>query len=145
MNVSRRQFFSFLGAGAAATALPGCVCPPPAKRCARAKIALQLYSIGKYIAGTKDKSGKVIVPGVGLEKALENVAAIGYKGVEFAGYYGFDAKALRSMLANAGLKACGTHISTAAYGLDTKAWTYDPEVLKKTCEFNLGYGNNLII
>ena len=145
MNVSRRQFFELLGAGAAATALPGCICPPP-RACGRAKIALQLYSIKNYIGGVTDKAtGKVLVPGVGLERALEHVAAIGYKGVEFAGYYGHDAKALRAALANAGLKACGTHVSNTMYGMDTKKWTFDPEVLKKTCEFNLGYGNNLVI
>ena len=144
MNVSRRQFFSFLGIGTAAAALPGCITAPTGMG-NRAKIALQLYSIGEYIVGKKDKAGKVVVPGVGLAKALENVSAIGYKGVEFAGYYGFDAKALRKMLDDAGLRACGTHIATTDYGLDTEAWTYDPEVLKKTCEFNLAYGNNLLI
>jgi len=144
MNVSRRQFFSFLGAGTAAAALPGCICPP---KCggANPKIALQLYSLKDYIGGKKDKSGKVLVPGVGLEKGLENVAAIGFKGVEFAGYYGFEAKEIRRMLNNAGLKACGTHVATSAYGLDTKTWKYDSEVLKKTCEFNMAYGNNLVI
>jgi sugar phosphate isomerase/epimerase len=136
MNLSRRQFFGFLGTGAATVALPGCLCPPPPK-CGKypQKIALQLYSIGGYIKN------------VGLDRALEDVAAIGFKGVEFAGYhqYGGDAKGLREALANAGLKACGTHVSTAAYGLDTKAWKYDPEVLKKTCAFNMTYGNNVII
>ena len=137
MNVSRRDFFGFLGAGAAATALQGCCCPgkrPP--RSIKAKIALQLYSIKDYIA-----------KGPGLDAALENVAAIGFKGVEFAGYYQYeqDAKGLRKALANAGLKACGTHVNCAAYGLDTKAWTYNPDVLKKTCEFNMAFGNNLII
>ena len=145
MNVSRREFFTFLGAGTAAAALPGCCLPKCAPKRVNAKIALQLYSIGTYIAGKKDKDGKVIVPGVGLEKTLENLAAIGFKGVEFAGYHGADEKQLRKMLANAGLKACGTHVSTAAYGLDTKEWKYNPDTLKKTCEFNLGYGNNLII
>ena len=143
MNVSRREFFAFLGTGTAAVALPGCICAP---KCGgkMPKIALQLYSLKDYIGGVK-KDGQIIKPGVGLEKALENIAAIGFKGVEFAGYYGFDPKALRKMLANAGLKGCGTHVACDAYGLDTKKWTYDPEVLKKTCDFNLGFGNNLII
>ena len=91
MNVSRREFFSILGAGTAAATLPGCLCPSAA-RATRAKIALQLYSIHTYIGGTKDKAtGKVLSPGVGLERALEDIAAIGYRGVEFAGYYGHDA------------------------------------------------------
>lgn len=146
MNISRREFFTGLGLGTAAFALPGCCGPKcaPRKRI-NAKIALQLYSIGTYIAGKKDKNGKVIVPGVGLERALENLAAIGFRGVEFAGYHGFDPKQLRKMLADAGIKACGTHVGCDAYGLNTKEWKYNPDVLKRTCEFNLGYGNNLII
>ena len=81
MNVSRREFFTFLGAGTAAAALPGCCLPKCGPKRVNAKIALQLYSIGTYIAGKKDKDGKVIVPGVGLEKTFENLAAIGFKGV----------------------------------------------------------------
>ena len=149
MNLSRRQFFGFLGTGAAAAALPGCMCPPPPKcgPLTKSQIALQLYSLRKYIGGDKDKSGKVLMQGVGLDRALEDIAAIGYKAVEFAGYYqyGNDPKGLRKALANAGLKACGTHVGNSAYGFDTKTWKYNPDVLKKTCEFNMSYGNNLVI
>ena len=147
MNVSRRQFFGFLGAGTAAAAFPGCITAPTSS-CKRAKIALQLYSLKDYIGGKKDKkTGKVLSAGVGLDKALENVASIGFKGVEFAGYYQYanDPKGLRKALANAGLKACGTHVGNSSYGFDVKAWKYDPEVLKKTCDFNMSYGNNLVI
>lgn len=144
MNVSRRQFISAFGTGAAAMAFPGCVSTSKG-RCGNPRIALQLYSLNRYIGGTKDKAGKILVPGVGLEKALENVAAIGYTGVEFAGYYGFEAKDIRRMLKDAGLAACGTHVNTLAYGLDTKTWKYDVEALKRTCDFNMSYGNNLII
>ena len=146
MNVSRRELFAFLGAGTAAAALPGCCLSRCGMQHAHAKIALQLYSIKDYIGGKRGEDGMVLVPGVGLERALEDIAAIGYRGVEFADYYGFEAKQLRKMLADAGLKACGTHDGTRrAYGLDTTTWTYDPDVLRRTCEFNLGYGNNLII
>ena len=146
MNVSRGEFFGFLGTGAAAVTLPGCICTP--RKCGpkRARIALQLYSLKSYIGGVVDtKTKKVIKPGVGLEKALDVVASIGFKGVEFAGYYDFDAKQLRNMLAASGLKACGTHVSNSQYGFDVKKGTYNPDILKKTCEFNLGYGNNVII
>ena len=143
MNLSRKDFFMLLGAGAAATALPGCVCPP---KCGpkRAKIALQLYSLNGYIAaaGAQPAEGKV-----DLATALNNVAAIGYKGVEFfgGGCFGHEAKAVRAMLADAGLKPCGIHVDNSQYGFNTKTWKFDPEVLKKTCDFNLGFGNNLII
>ena len=58
------------------------------------------------------------------------------KGVEFAGYYGNDAKTLKKMLDDAGLVACGTHVGRGEFS---------PEKIKATCEFNLAYGNNLII
>ena len=76
MNVSRREFFTFLGAGTAAAALPGCCLPQCGPRHIRAKIALQLYSIKNYIGGTKDKDGKVIVPGVGLARAFLNYVGV---------------------------------------------------------------------
>ena len=147
MNISRRQFFTGAGLGAAALAMPGCICAP--RKCGpkNAKLALQLYSLRKYIGGEKNKEGKEIYKGVGLERAFDDIAAIGFTGVEFAGYYQFDndPKGLRKALANAGLKACGTHVSNDQYGFDTKKWTYDPEVLKRTCDFNMSYGNNLVI
>ncbi|MBQ3340919.1 MAG: sugar phosphate isomerase/epimerase [Kiritimatiellae bacterium] len=145
-DITRRGFFELLGASAAAAALDGCCCG--ADCCCggiKAKQALQLYSIRTYIGGKKDKAGNVVKPGVGLAQALKDVAAIGYTGVEFAGYYGCDAKTLKAMLADAGLVACGTHVGNTDYGFDTKEWKFNADVLKKTCEFNLGYGNDLII
>lgn len=134
MNLSRKDFLGGIGAIGAASALQGCCCkmccPSP-----KAKIALQLYSIRYYIGGVKDKNGKVIKSGVGLEKALEDIAKIGYKGVEFAGYYGFDSKQIKKMLDDNGLVACGTHVSNSAFS---------PENVAKTCEFNLGFGNKFI-
>jgi sugar phosphate isomerase/epimerase len=133
MNLSRRHFIGGLGAAGASLALPGCCCCGGAPK---AKVALQLYSIRHYIGGLKDKEGKVLRPGVGLAQTLKDVAAIGYKGVEFAGYYGNDAKTLKAMLDDAGLVACGTHVHKEAFS---------PEKLKETCEYNLAYGNNLLI
>lgn len=126
MNMTRKNFLQALGAAGAVSAIGGCqhFASSP-----KAKIALQLYSIRTYIGGTKDR------PGVGLEKALEDVAKIGYKGVEFAGYYGFKAKELKKMLDDNGLVACGTHVGRNAFS---------PKDVKKTCEFNLGFGNKFI-
>ena len=141
MNFTRREFFGGLGLGAAAVALPGCVCAPKARR-TRAKLALQLYSLNVYVNTVKGADGKV-----DLAKVLANVAAIGYKGVEFfgGGCFGHDAKSVRAALVGAGIKACGIHVDNSAYGFDTKKWTFDPDVLKKTCEFNMSFGNNLVI
>src|SRR6266571_2187668 len=63
--------------------------------------ALQLYSVRNECA--KDLDGTVAA-----------VAKMGYKAVEFAGYYGRDAKALRKLLDDTGLKCCGTHIGIDA-------------------------------
>ena len=136
MNISRRDF---LGALAMTTAA-GCCCP-----CCEGKkvgkLALQLYSLKDYIGG----NAKTGVTGIGLEKALANVAALGFKGVEFAGYYNKKPCELKKMLADNGLAVAGTHVSNDKYGFNMKNFTYDPEVLKKTAEFELGYGNTLVI
>ena len=75
MNLSRRGFLGSLAAAGAASAFGAGTCCTLAG-CKKGQVAVQLYSIHKYI------------PTVGLEKALAEVAKIGYKGVEFAGYYG---------------------------------------------------------
>lgn len=64
-------------------------------------VALQLYSI-------RNDCGK------DFDKALEAVAAMGFKAVEFAGYHNYkdDAKGLRKKLEACGLKAAATHIGT---------------------------------
>lgn len=127
MNLSRRAFLGSMAAAGAASVLPaGCA----TMCCGKGKVgqlAVQLYSIRDYIGGKKK---------VGLAQSLKDVAALGYKGVEFAGYYGNDAKTLKAMLDDAGLVACGTHVGRDAFS---------PANVAKTCEFNLTYGNNLII
>lgn len=135
MNLSRRSFLGTISCAGAAVAAPGCcsfLCCGP-----KAKIALQLYSIHRYIGN------------VGFEKALADVAAIGYTGVEFAGYGKHTAAEIKKMLADNGLTVCGTHVGNSSYGfkIDAKAgkYEYDADVLKKTCEFELAYGNDLVI
>ena len=132
MNINRRSFIGSSFAALSAAALPGCCsfgCT------SKAQVAVQLYSIRSYISGRRIKGGEKI-PGVGLDRALEGIAKIGYKGVEMAGYYGLDAKSIDRMLKANGLVACGTHVGKDAFS---------PEKVKNTCEFNLAYGNNLII
>jgi len=87
------------------------------------KIALQLYSV-------RDDCSR------NFTEVLKSVAEIGYEGVEFAGYYGKNAKELKKMLDDFGLKAAGTHI-----GLDTLLG----DELKKTVEFNHIIGNKFLI
>lgn len=122
MNIDRRGFIGSLVGGAVFAAAPGCcsLC----KSARMGKVALQLYSIRDYIKK------------VGFQKAIEDVAKIGYEAVEFAGYYGFKPGELKRMLSDNGLVACGTHISR---------WDMDENHFAKTCEFNLGFGNTTLI
>ena len=69
-GLSRRELLGLLGATAATTAFSDCVCGKCSCGGINARIALQLYSIKDYI-----KSGP------GLDRALEDIAAIGYGGV----------------------------------------------------------------
>src|SRR5207247_3345861 len=84
---------------------------------------LQLYSVRNECA--KDLDGTVAA-----------VAKMGYKAVEFAGYHGRDAKSLRKLLDDVGLKCCGTHI-----GLDTLLG----DNLPKALEFNHTLDARLLI
>ncbi len=59
---------------------------------------LQLYSVRDL---SKDS----------LEEAVEKVAKLGYKSVEFAGFMGRTAEQVNEMLANNGVQICGTHSS----------------------------------
>ena len=135
MNINRRSFLGSSFAALSAASLPGCcsLCCAP-----KAQVAVQLYSIRTYIMGKRLKDGKYAPGGVGLEKALEEVARIGYKGVEMvtANFRGQTSKSIDRMLKSNGLVACGVHVGKEAFG---------PDKVKETCEFNLGFGNNLII
>jgi sugar phosphate isomerase/epimerase len=87
-------------------------------------VGVQLYSVRSIAAGD--------LPGT-----LAGIKKIGYEGVEFAGYYKNDAKTLRQMLDDNGLKCCGTHI-----GLQTMLG----DALQPTIEFNRILGNqNLVV
>lgn len=86
-------------------------------------IGLQLYSVREDAA--KDLSG-----------VLKAVAAMGYAGVEFAGYYGHSAVDIRKMLDDNGLKCCGGHI-----GIDLLLG----DALAATVEFQQVLGNKFLI
>ena len=139
MNITRRNFLGASALAGATFLAPGCCSSCCGTR--YGKVALQLYSLKDYIGGDTKRKTK----GVGLEKGLADVRAIGFEGVEFAGYYGFKPCELKKMLADNGLKVCGTHVSNDQYGFDVKKGTFNPDVLKKTCAFETGYGNTLII
>ena len=139
MELSRRNFLGTVAAAGAAYAVPGCCCCKGNVARGVGLPALQLYSLNKWIpAQDADKP-------TALAKALLKIGELGFRGVEFAGYYDAKPEQLKQMLADANLEVCGTHVGNDRYGFDTKKWTYNPDVLKKTCEFELAYGNTLII
>jgi sugar phosphate isomerase/epimerase len=113
-----------LGAGAAAMcALPAHLLGAEGTMSKKIPIGLQLYSVRKECE--KD-----------LPAVLEAVAKMGYKGVEFAGYYGRNANQLRTLLDANGLVCCGTHT-----GLDT----LNERNVKATIEFHKILGNKFLI
>src|SRR6266481_1593259 len=101
-TISRRAFLktSAVTAGATAATL-GLLAEAGAADENKIPFALQLYSVRNECA--KDLVGTVTA-----------VSKMGYKAVEFAGYHGRDARMLRKLLDDTGLKCCGTHI-----GLET--------------------------
>ena len=123
-SISRRTFFkSSATVAALATAHPARLFAAESYGGNKIPFGLQLYSVRNECA--KDLVGTVTA-----------VAKMGYKGVEFAGYYGRDAKTLRKLLDDVGLKCCGTHT-----GLDTLLG----DNLAKTIEFNKTLGNSFLI
>jgi len=115
-------------------------------------IGLQLYTVGGDLK--KDPAG-----------TLATVAKLGFKGVEFAGFPSQDAKEVRKMLDDNGLKCCGSHTGMAALQGDGYAkqvefaktigntrlispslfgkWSDDPEKDRKTVEDKADQMNEL--
>src|SRR6185436_17866440 len=121
-SISRREFLNTVAVTAvSASTLSTTLLAKDSPK--KIPIGLQLYSVRNECA--KD-----------LEGTVKAVGKMGYKGVEFAGYYGRDAKTLRQLLDDSGLKCCGTHIQ-----LDTLVG----DKLAKTIEFNQVLGNKFLI
>ncbi len=68
-------------------------------------VALQLYTV-------RDESAK------NFTETLRRVAALGYKGVEFAGYGGLSASEIKALLAQTGMRAVSTHVRLEAIEQD---------------------------
>lgn len=91
----------------------------------RIPVAVQLYSV----RGDCQKD---------FDAALEQVATLGFEGVEFAGYYNYAGKGpqLRKRLDDLHLKAAGTHIR-----LDTLSG----DALERTIEFHQAIGCRFLV
>jgi len=118
MNITRR---TFLGSTALLATLPGVIAQDYGGK--KIPIGIQLYTVGGDLK--KDAPG-----------TLAQLAKWGYKGVEFAGFPTQDAKELRKMLDDNGLKCCGSH--TRMHGMQGDA-------LAKTIEFAKTIGNTRLI
>ena len=99
MKLSRREMLTMMGSGVCVAGLPAVGEAGLFKKKKKIGLALQLYSIRNHC-------------GQDIDKALAQVAELGYEAVEFAGYYkyGNDAAALKAKLDSLGLKVAGTHI-----------------------------------
>ena len=123
-SLSRREFLTAVGGSAlCAATMPATLFGQETYGGKSIPFGLQLYSVRNECA--KD-----------LVATVTAVAKMGYKAVEFAGYHGRDAKTLRKLLDDVGLKCCGTHIQ-----LDTLLG----DNLVKTVAFNHTLGNKFLI
>lgn len=119
-QVSRRDFLK-TGATVAAMTAAGCSALPWSER--PMHVGLQLYAVRDECAND--------FPGT-----VKKVGEMGFAGVEFAGYYGWEAKDLRKLLDDCGLKCCGTHI-----GIDALLG----DELERTVEFHRILDNRFLI
>jgi sugar phosphate isomerase/epimerase len=92
--MQRREFVATMGAVAGLVRLR--MLPPADPLVSR--VGLQLYTVRDLVQQD-------------MERTLARVAEIGYKEVEFAGYFGHEPKAIRAMLDKSGLAAPAAHVS----------------------------------
>jgi sugar phosphate isomerase/epimerase len=123
-EMPRREFLQRAAVGTAGTALglglAGCKTMTAHKKI---PVGVEMYSVRNEC--------KADFPGT-----IEAVAKIGYKGVEFAGYWGRSAKEIRKMVDDNGLVTCGTHTQYA---------DLQPDKIDATIEFNQILGNKFVI
>jgi sugar phosphate isomerase/epimerase len=98
MTVTRRTFLGQVAAGTVLTAVSGSAAAHRIER-----LGVQLYTVRDLMA--KD-----------FEGTLAKVAGLGYKEVEFAGYFKQSPQDVKAILARHGLTAPSTHIDYASLG-----------------------------
>jgi sugar phosphate isomerase/epimerase len=123
-DLSRRTMLK-VTAGTAAMLAAGVKLVAQNEPAKKIPIGVQLYSV-------RNEAGKDL-PGV-----MAQIGKMGYQGVEFAGYYGWEKKPkdLRKLLDDCGVKCCGTHT-----GLNTLLG----DALKGTIELHQILGNKFLI
>jgi sugar phosphate isomerase/epimerase len=94
-GTSRREFVEVMAAGVGALTLPSCLRPRLSTRLD--KIGIQLYTVRDVLKQD-------------FEGTLSRIGAIGYREVEFAGYFDHTPEQVKAALASAGLTAPATHV-----------------------------------
>lgn len=103
-GIPRREFVGVMAAGAGALAFPSCL---------RARAAAHLDKIGIQLYTVRD------VLKQDFEGTLARIGAIGYREVEFAGYFDHTPEQVKAALSSAGLMAPATHVGPDNLG---KSW-----------------------
>jgi len=99
MSLDRRSFLGTLAAGLAAA--------PAIGRAAAAAARARIDAVGVQLYSVRDAMGK------DFEGTLAKLAAIGYKEVEFAGYFDHTPQDVKAILGRHGLASPSTHIDYA--------------------------------
>lgn len=103
-GITRRSFLGAAALGAAAVAIPGAAESMVGTAESRIRPLLSPQPIGLQLYTVRDLMEKDV------EGTLREVAAIGYKEVEFAGLFGKDAKKVADWLKKDGLASPSSHI-----------------------------------
>lgn len=121
---TRRDVLRFAALAAASAVVPAFAGAEVSSH-AKIPIGLELYSVRNQLPHD-------------FTSVIEAIGKMGYQGVEFAGYDGWDKKPqeLRKLLDDSGLKCCGTH---------TALNTLEGDNLKRTIELHKILGNKFLI
>jgi sugar phosphate isomerase/epimerase len=101
-QAGRRRFIKLSAAAMGLAAMPGSIAFAANKLTTPAAVGLQLYTLRDMMA-------------VSLPATLKLVAAVGYKELEFAGYFGHTASEVNTILRNEGLTAPSGHIGLTEF------------------------------
>jgi sugar phosphate isomerase/epimerase len=99
---SRRRFVKLSAAALGLAAMPGSIALAANKPTTSTAVGLQLYTLRDMMA-------------VSLPATLKLVAAVGYKELEFAGYFEHSPSEIKTILHNEGLTAPSAHIGLAEF------------------------------
>jgi len=103
-GTSRREFVGVMASGVGVLTVPSCLRPRLSTRLD--KIGIQLYTVRDVLKGD-------------FEGTLSRIGAIGYREVEFAGYFDHTPEQVKAALASAGLTTPATHVGPDNLG---KSW-----------------------